>query len=124
MDPLILEATEYSPEIVLDKQKNIFFISKRSLHENAMGFFKPVLEWLENYINNPNEETVFEFKLEYYNTASAKQIAKLFLILEKLAKQKKVLIKWHYNKEDTDMLSSGKRYSKLIKLDFEFIEEV
>jgi len=61
-------------------------------------------------------------KLEYFNTASAKQIAKLLLLLEKFNARTKVIVNWYYKPEDKDMLASGIRFSKLIPIEFNFIE--
>ena len=40
----------------------------------------------------------------------------------KLNQTKEVLVNWHYNIDDTDMYSSGVRFSKLINIPFEFTE--
>ena len=122
LEALIIESKEDTPKVVLDSTNKVFQISARSLPENAIGFYEPVLNWLNDYSANPLEITVFDFSLEYFNTASAKQIAKILLILENIAKKQKVAINWYYKKEDSDMLSSGTRFSKLIELNFSFVE--
>ena len=122
LDALIIESKEDIPKVVLDATNKVFQISVRSLPENAIGFYEPVLKWLHEYAENPLDITVFDFILEYFNTASAKQIAKILLVLENIAKKQKVAINWHYKKEDSDMLSSGTRFSKLIDLNFSFVE--
>lgn len=122
MEPLIIEKTEDTPGIVLNPETNTFEITERSLPENAIDFYQPVFDWLKDYMYNPNDETIFHLKLEYYNTATAKQIAKILMLLEKLSTKSKVVIKWHYDSDDIDMYSSGSRFSKLINLNFEFIE--
>lgn len=122
MENLYIQKTEDTPEIKFAPDEGHFEVAYRSLPENAIDFYKPIFTWLENYMKTPKNETKFDFKLEYFNTASAKQIAKLLLILERLSKVSDVLVRWHYDKEDSDMLASGKRYEKLIKLNFEFID--
>ncbi len=77
---------------------------------------------MSSYIKNPNEKTEIDFYLEYFNTSTAKQIAKLLIFFEKLSSKSKVLVRWHYDKDDIDMFDSGARYSKLININFEFIE--
>ena len=47
MEKLIIEETEDTPEIILDPEQNIFKISKISVPENALDFYKPVLEWIK-----------------------------------------------------------------------------
>ena len=122
MNALIIEATEDTPGINFNPDKNTFIISDRSLPENAIGFFQQLYDWLESYFDNPNKKTIFDFKLEYFNTSSAKQIAKILIFLEKLSKKSEVTIRWFYKKGDIDMLYSGSRYSKLISANFELIE--
>lgn len=122
METLLIEATEESPKIVLDYESGVYQISGRSLPENAIGFYQPVFDWLQTYQQTAKPNTVFEFQLEYFNTASAKQIAKILLALEKISAKSEVLVKWYYKKDDVDMLASGYRYAKLINVKFEVLE--
>ena len=121
-EKLIIDSTEDTPKVIFDAENKIFQISERSLPENAIGFYDSLLNWLTQYSKNPIELTIFDFKLEYFNTASAKQIAKILLILENIGKKKNVVINWYFKKEDADMLSSGTRFSKLINLNFNFVK--
>ena len=123
MDAINIKPTEITPEIILDKEKNIFKIEGKSLPENVNQFYESVLDWLENYINNSNDETILEVKLEYINTASSKAIFSIFVKFEKLINAgKKVLIKWHYADDDEDMQDVGEEYADVIKVPFEHIE--
>jgi hypothetical protein len=122
MKALFIEETADTPRVVLDKDNNKFEISGLSLPEDAIEFYKPIVEWLEEYSKDPNPETVFDLKLEYFNTASSKQIIQLLLFLEKLNAKSKVKIRWHYKDIDEDMHDLGEEYAEIIKVDFELIE--
>ncbi len=123
MEAFIIEKTEETPEIILNPAENIFKISHRSLPENANGFYAPVFEWLEEFRQNLTDDDIqFVFELEYFNTATAKQIAKILLILEKISHEVSLEIIWKYRKEDVDMMSSGLRYSKLLDVEFSIQE--
>lgn len=122
MEKLHIKATEDTPEVYFSPDENKFIFSNKSLPEDAIAFFHPIFSWLNNYIDSPNKESVFSFKLEYFSTSTAKQLVKIFFLLEKLSETSKVEIKWYYQKEDTDMYASGLKYSKLIDLPFEIIE--
>lgn len=123
MDALYISNTEETPEIILDVAKNIFSISQRSLPENAIGFYAPIFEWIEKFTTNPPlAEMEFVFNLEYFNTASAKQIAKILLMLERLSENIDVLVVWQYKSDDVDMMSSGLRFSKLLNIEFQLKE--
>lgn len=122
MEPLIVQATEDTPEIVFDPDQNIFKISKISVPEDAYEFYYPVIQWIKEYSKNPLDQTSVEFDLEYVNSASAKQLIQLLLALEDLSKENKVLIRWYFEAIDEDMQMLGKRFKNLADIDFEFIE--
>ena len=122
MKALLIQATADTPKVHLDKDNNVFEISGLSLPEDAIEFYKPVMAWLEEYSAAPNPETDFNLKLEYFNTASSKQIIQLLLFLEKLNTNTKVKILWHYKDIDEDMHDLGEEYSEIIKVDFELVE--
>ena len=122
MEALKIEATSDTPKVVLDANSGTFGIEERCFPEDAVGFFSPIIEWIKNYSKTPNSTSNFNFKLEYFNTSSSKQIFKILVLLEELSKKNEVIISWHYNKEDSDMLSSGERYSKLLQLKFNMVE--
>jgi hypothetical protein len=113
--------TDDTPRVELDKTAGVLTISGRSLPENAVAFYTPIFEWVKDYITEPNQITIFNFKFDYFNTASAKQITKLLLYLQNLAENHQVVIRWHYFKEDYDIQSSGARFAKLINAPIELI---
>jgi hypothetical protein len=118
MDTLNLEGTEDTPRIFLDKKNGIMEISGRSLPEDSTTFYKPVLDWIEDYAKNPNPTTTFIFKLEYFNTASSKLILDVLYALEDI---KGVKVQWHFHDEDEDMEEAGEEFSELVEIPFEFI---
>ncbi|WP_027000568.1 DUF1987 domain-containing protein [Eisenibacter elegans] len=117
MDVINSEGTEDTPKIILDKNNGIFEISGRSLPEDAAEFYDPVLQWLGEYGSSPNPETVFIFKLEYFNTASSKLILD---ILSKLEGITGTSVLWYYHEDDEDMQEAGTEFSELVEVPFEF----
>jgi len=117
MEALHLEGTEETPHIILDQKKGVFEISGRSLPENALEFYKPVIRWIQQYATEPNPATQFIFKLEYFNTASSKLILDLLSALEKISNVK---IQWYFNEDDEDMEEAGEDFSELVKIPFDF----
>ena len=122
MEALFIESTQDTPSIILNKETNTFIIAERSYPEDAFEFYGPILKWVEKYKESPNENTVFDFKLDYFNTTSSKQIFKIMLILEEISKSKKMLIRWHYKATDKEMYTHGEIFSKIITAPFEIIE--
>ena len=117
MDALNLEGTEDTPKIILDKKNGIMEISGRSLPEDSTDFYKPVLDWIEEYAQDPNPTTTFMFKLEYFNTASSKLILDVLYALEDI---KGLKVEWYFHDEDEDMEEAGQEFSELVEIPFEF----
>jgi hypothetical protein len=110
------------PGVILDADNNKFIVTGKSCPENVVEFYQPILDWLDDYKIEPNDETVFEFKLQYYNTASSKI---LFIIMQKLEEikdsGKDVLVKWYYPEDDEALMEAGEEYDDLIDVRFELI---
>ena len=120
MSVIKIQGTDDTPTVTLDKENNIFEISGRSLPEDVVVFYKPILEWLDEYKNDPLDQTVFNFKLEYFNTASSKLLLDVLLKLEDIHNDgHEVLVKWHYPDDDEDMEEAGEEYSDIVEVPFE-----
>jgi hypothetical protein len=117
MEVLLLEGTEDTPKILLDKPNGIFEISGRSLPEDSAEFYQPVLDWINEYSSDPNVATDFTFKLEYFNTASSKLILDILSTLEDI---EGVKIIWYFHEDDEDMEEAGEEFSELVELPFEY----
>ena len=115
------DATADTPGVVFDAEKNIFELTQMSLPEDAVDFYSPLLVWFEEYSTKPNPQTVFSMKLEYFNTASSKQLIQILLLLQELNKKSQVKVKWYYKEIDEDMMALGEEYSQIINVPFELI---
>ncbi|MBI4649452.1 MAG: DUF1987 domain-containing protein, partial [Bacteroidia bacterium] len=112
-----------TPDVNFDPQKGYFELSGKSVPENSMAFYSPLIEYLEKYANAPNENTSVHIKLKYFNTNSSKYIFSIFKIFENIAKTGHgVEIYWYYNIEDEDIIDSGEEYKALVKVPFKFVE--
>ncbi len=124
MEKLTFIAEKMHPGITLDAASETFVIYGKSCPENAVDFYKPVLQWLDEYKNNPLEKTVFEFNLQYYNTASSKVFYAILLKLENIHKEgSDVLIKWFYNKNDEMLIDAAQDFRELIDIPMELVEK-
>lgn len=122
MEALRIEQTDDSPEVILDQQGNRFEISGKSLPEDVVDFYQPVLDWLGEYRTNPNPRTEFSFKLIYFNTASSKLILDILMIFEEMVEENQnILVKWLSLKSDEDMQEAGREYEEMIDVPFEHV---
>ncbi|ALO15406.1 MAG TPA: DUF1987 domain-containing protein [Salinivirga sp.] len=120
MEVIKIIGTDDTPSVTLDAQNEIFEISGRSLPEDVAAFYEPILDWLDRYAEEPNEKTVFNFKLVYFNTASSKLILDILLKLEEMHEDdKEILIRWHFPEDDEDMEEAGEEYADIVEVPFE-----
>jgi hypothetical protein len=120
METLRIEQTDDSPRVILDQEDNQFEISGKSLPEDVVDFYQPVLDWLSAYREKPLAKTVFNLKLIYFNTASSKMIMDILVIFEEMVEEgHDVLIRWHSLRSDEDMQEAGKEFDEMIDVPFE-----
>ena len=122
MDALKIAQSDDSPEILLDQEEGRFEISGKSLPEDVVDFYQPVLDWLKAYQKNPNTTTELQLKLIYFNTASSKMILDILMILEEMVEEgKQVLVKWLSLNSDEDMQEAGQEYDEMVEVPFEHL---
>jgi hypothetical protein len=122
MEVMKIQGTDDTPSVTLDAANSNFEIAGRSLPEDVAAFYKPILEWLDNYSQNPNPKTIFSFKLIYFNTASSKMLLDVLMKLEDLhSNGKEALVQWYYPEDDEDMKEAGEEYADIVDVPFEQI---
>ena len=120
MEDLKHEGSAKTPVVEFSSNGELL-LKGRSIPENSIEFYKPLIEWLESYSESPNSSTVLSVQLEYFNTSSSKCILDVFKKLESISGSE-ITVKWHYEEDDEDMLEAGEDYEAIIDLPFEMIE--
>ena len=121
MDSLFIKPTASSLAISLDAQTGKFSFSGRSVSEHSVDFFKPVMDWLEEYSINPAEKTECVFEFEYFNSSARKSLVEICKILFSLHKKgADVIIIWKYDEGDESMKELGEEYANLFSMKFRF----
>ena len=120
MEDLKHEGSAKTPVVEFSSNGELL-LKGRSIPENSIEFYKPLIEWLESYSESPNSTTVLSVQLEYFNTSSSKCILDVFKKLESISGSE-ITVKWHYEEDDEDMLEAGEDYEDIIDLPFEMIE--
>lgn len=122
MKNFYLEATPKTPKLSFEYSTGYFEISGRSIPENSLEFYKPLMEWLDTYSSSPHKDTKMTIRLEYFNTSSSKCLVEIFRKLEKIHKDGNITkVEWYYDEEDEDMQESGEDFREIIKLPIEMI---
>jgi len=123
MEIINIKKTDDTPLVILNAENNIMEISGRSLPEDLNKFYIPIIEWVKEYSKKPNPSTVFKFKLDYFNTASSKNILSILMSLKELYNAgNKVLVEWFYQEDDEEMLETGVEFERIIKIPFKYVK--
>ncbi len=123
MESLLIESTATTPKIDFNVETGVFTIEGKAIDNDAEQFFKPVLEWLGEYVKKPHAKTEISIKLDYFNISSSKRILFMFYKLNELLESgSDVSVKWHYQADEDDMFEVGQDFAFMVKIPFEFCE--
>ena len=121
MKDLLISKTKRTPEILF-KTNGELSISGSSMAEDVATFYKPVLEWLNEFNSFAPEKISLKIDMDYLSTASTRIALEILRTINDL-KRSDVNIIWAYEAEDSDMLEQGELFQTSIKRKFEFLEK-
>lgn len=81
---LIVEKTSKTPRIELKYGSGEVSLTGRSLPENAARTYEPVMNWVANYVIQPQPVTNLRLNIEYFNTSSSLWISKIVKTLTRI----------------------------------------
>ena len=111
-----IEATESTPEVVLDPN-GVIRIKGRSMAKNAAEFYSEIEKWIDLYIINPADVTCICFYLEYLNGINSSILVSLLRKISNLKLPgKQFIINWYYEEDDDDILADGEKISLVVDI--------
>ena len=124
MDSINIEGTPKTPSVSFEAETGKLVIKGRSIPENSIEFYKPLVDWIDKYTAEAKGTVEVNMQLEYFNTSSSKCILDVFKKLENLHNKSvaEVVINWYYEEDDEDMLEAGEDYQSILKLPFKMVE--
>lgn len=124
MEDFILEATEKFPEIQL--KDGLISISGRSIPEDPNKEYKPVIEWVKDYVKKPAIYTEVRIMIEYSDTSSTKNIFDILKILAYCRNTNhkiEMVFNWVYERGDAEIIELGEFMESKLNVMFNYIEE-
>lgn len=120
MEPLHIAATPSTPEMNLDASTGTIMIKGVSDEEDALGFYFPAIQWLDNYQHHSAKETTLSIQLKYFNTASAKA---LYEIIKRVAEVRKgghkATVYWYYDQQDPILKDDIEHFCDIVNIPIE-----
>lgn len=122
MEQFKLAQTYNTPEMEFDPESGVINITGRSIPEHPREFYKPIMDWIDAYLQDPAPVTTINFKVDYFNSSSFKL---LIIVFEKFcslaSKGKQVSVNWYYEDDDEEMKDTGEEFQRTVKIPFTYI---
>jgi hypothetical protein len=123
MNKIEIEATANTPHVRFSPERGELEIKGKSISENSVKFYRPIIESIEEYLFKPVSPTVIHIHLDYFNTATAKCIIEILKKLEGLPKKgTKVEVNWYYKADEPSSYYAGMDYKSILTLDFKLVK--
>lgn len=102
LEIVVKPGSHFKPSVLLNAQTGVCEIAGESYLEEATLFYKPIYDWLQEYIKT-NQPILFNFRLSYVNTSSSKHVLFILRLLKEYQdKGNKVEANWYIEPGDTD----------------------
>ena len=123
MGDINITGTLKTPTISFNEKEKHLLIEGRSIPENPIEFYEPLVNQLKDYLKIPVGKIEIDFKLEYFNTSSSIVILEVLKQLKKISDQNNdVVVNWFYDEDDFDLLEVGEDYSALMNFPFNLLK--
>ncbi|NOQ30933.1 MAG: DUF1987 domain-containing protein [Helicobacteraceae bacterium] len=127
MKNLEITATKNSPQINFSASTGILSITGESYLEDVTPFYEPVLNWLNEYLEDLDEEDVAIFNMDVanFNSSSSEAFVNIFDMLEDCAQADiDVTINWFFDEDDELSQERGEEFAEdLEDVTFVFVKK-
>jgi len=94
----------FVPTVKFNAQTGICELSGESFLEDTVEFYKPIVDWIDEYIDQIKNPIAFIIKLSYFNTSTSRSILDILNMLKDYEEDGgEVVINWHFDENDIDM---------------------
>ncbi|MBN2275379.1 MAG: DUF1987 domain-containing protein [Bacteroidales bacterium] len=124
MRDLNIQAGRSTPGITYIPEENVLTISGSSLPENVHAFYKPVIEWIDEFSLSPILEPPMRIilKIQYYNSGTIRFLAEMLKMISRLhEKGLDLSVDWYYEADDDIIREAGEELSEILDMQFNMI---
>lgn len=126
MEPLIIAPTSSTPLVWFDRDLPEAWIMGNSLPENAIGFYKRIVDWLDLNLPAMQAPIHWRIRLHYFNTNSMKGMYDtLSRIAAHMQAHRGHTLTWEVEEDDEFMFETDESFRELLalKMDMPMITE-
>jgi hypothetical protein len=114
MENFDIAATARTPHMSFNSATGEFVLEGESYPEDTKKFYDAPLSNVYSYLETDTEnQSVFSFKLKYFNSSSAKVLMDLFMAVEEAAARgNHFKVEWHFAADDDNMQELGEEFAE------------
>lgn len=121
LETVRIESTKSTPAVLLSE--GLIEIRGRSIPESAAEFYRPIEEWVSEYVSRRDVKTRVVLSFDFINTSSTKWI---YAVIKKLSLYREVhdmlMIEWYYERGDDELYELGQIIRSFIDCPFIYYE--
>ena len=118
------EKTDLTPYVLIDEGQGYMKLEGESYHENVVGFFQEINEWLDRFINTDFAGFTFDCKLKYFNSSTVKLLLNMLLKMDRSEGGKNITVNWITTKNNKIIIECGEDFQEdLENLTFNLITQ-
>lgn len=109
--------------VKFDAENGLLEMKGASYPEDAIGFFEPIMQWIEQYIKEEKKPITLDIKLSYINSSSSKCFIDIFELLQEYYENNGTIkVNWYYEEDDDEIKEAGEELFEDIEFDYELVE--
>ena len=115
MQPTELKATQSTPYVLL-RDDGEFYLRGRSYMEDAETFYRPILHWLDTFLQCTPPKVALTLEIEHFNSRSVRQLLRLLSLLDDYAHQHPAActVVWEWVRGNEDQLTDGQMFQEML----------
>ncbi|MGC7873024.1 DUF1987 domain-containing protein [Desulfosporosinus sp. SYSU MS00001] len=122
MERLFIKESKSTPLVDFDSDRGLLVLKGQSYPEDPFAFFKPIIEWVKQYLASNPKTVSLEFTLTYINTSSSKCIMMLLDVLEESFDNGLTIdLKWFCNEENEYEQECAQEFQEDYTFPFEIV---
>lgn len=122
METLFIEATTSSPLVELNPDAGKIRLVGESYPENALEFYRPILTWVDQFLQRDARPLSLDLHLTYLNTSSIKSLMDLLDALEEAFREgREIQLDWRYDEENERALELAEEFKEDLSLPFNLV---
>ena len=121
LSDLHIAATDETPEVLLTSNSGKSYLKGRSLPENAFEFYRPIIAWAKQFVEQRGVGLDITLSLDYLNSSSSRFLFETLHAWDQSIDSGSYIVRWQTDPDDELMIEKGEELQRLLKMKVEIV---